>query len=54
MSSELESTISFMDEKYSEEFIKSHRDPGKIRYGCLLFTKHKNIPLLRQYIKKSL
>ena len=26
MSPELESTIAFMDEKHSEEFIKKHRD----------------------------
>lgn len=40
MSSELESTIAFMDEKHSEEFIKS-AEIWQIRYGCLLFTRHR-------------
>ena len=50
MSSELESTIAFMDEKHSEEFIKKCRDlADQVRLSAIY--EAQNIPLLRQYIR---
>ena len=50
MSPELESTIAFMDEKHSEEFIKKHRDlADQVRLSAIY--EAQNIPLLREYIR---
>ena len=50
MSPELESTIAFMDEKHSEEFIKKCRDlADQVRLSAIY--EAQNIPLLREYIR---